>query len=119
MEKELPEIIEDICRCLTDGCWDCEYLDREDGGRCFEIVLTEALEALNRQDKELTERIRKERMENDQRVASGLDRPRGDVCRVNAGGAGIGEQREKGRVRNDQGKRTQRRHHRDRGRLQR
>lgn len=86
MGKEVPEIIEDICRG-----WGCEYLDREDGGRCFEIVLTEAL---NRQDKELTERIRKERMENDQRTALSLDRTRGDVCRVNVGGAGIGEQRE-------------------------
>ena len=117
MGKEVSEIIEDICRCLTDGCWDCEYLDQEDIGRCFETVLTEALEALKRQERELTERIRKERMENDQRTALSLDRPRGDVYRNDAGGAGSGKQREKGRVRNDQGKRTQRRHHRDRGRL--
>ena len=113
MGKEVPEIIEDICRCLMDGCWDCEYLDQEDVGRCFETVLTEALEALKRQERELMERIRKERMENDQRTALSLDRTRGDVCRVNAGGAGIGEQREKGRVRHDQGKRIQRRPDRD------
>lgn len=117
MGKEVTEIIEDICRCLTDRCCDCEYLDREDGGRCFEIVLTEALEALNRQDKELTERIRKERMENDQRTAFGLDRPRGDVYRNDADGACSGTKGKKGRVRHDQCKRIQRRPDRDRGRL--
>ena len=108
MGKEVPEIIEDICRCLTDGCYDCEYLDQEDIGRCFEAVLTEALEALKRQEWELTERIRKERMENDQRTALSLDRTRGNICWNDACSAGGGEQREKGRVRHDQGKRTQR-----------
>ena len=41
---------------------------------------TEALEALKRQEWELTERIRKERMENDQRTALSLDRTRGNIC---------------------------------------
>lgn len=108
MGKEVTEIIEDICRCLTDWCYDCEYLDQEDIGRCFESVMTEALEALKRQERELTERIRKERMENDQRTALSLDRTRGNICWNDACSAGSGEQREKGRVRHDQGKRTRR-----------